>query len=767
MKKRFFAVLLALTLALGLLPGTVWAEDTTAVSGQALVLQAAVNGDTPQDCVSAAWDNLTAASLLSGNTSLDAITQNLTLPLTTYADTAIKWTLDSPDASVIGYYPDYGGEYLTTVFIGDAKSAPVTAVLTAEISSTADPSVAKSKTFSLTVPAAASSGHKTGVVHYGDVMQGIAAKWQDSDPATSQIADTDLPWAVLDMKAYGSALASGEQTRYDTLLSADSYGTPNRIQPKYILAEASLGNTVTAPADGGDQWSAPSILLARLAADEADNAQALSAITGYLSGTDLDVDTTAAMLPALAPYYETDISAKSAADRAVSWLSSRQGGDGAWSSNSNSTAMVIVGLAALGIDAHTDSRFIKNHKSAVEGLLAFALADNSGFGYGGNVLYNGMSTEQGFRALVAYARFQETGRAYNLYLQAKDSAAIAAPPSISATTAPSEGDGGTDSSTVSAAFTLRGDEPHGSTGHTAYTTWISRESYTLPQNSTAADLLNAAMDKHGFAVNNSGGYVSAVTWNGTTLAETDHGPYSGWMFTVNGRFTSTSMNDTVLRSGDSVVWQYVDDYTTEIVWDDDGSGTPSASGKPEEARPEEACPSFPDVPADAWYAEAVEAVTAAGLFSGYCDGTFGPDDSVTRGQLAVILHRLAGKPAAAGSSAFTDSADWCGDALVWLAQSGIGQGYRENRFGTAGLLTREQLAAFLYRFAKYSHLETTASADLSGYIDGDALLDADAMAWAVGSGLLNCPADALLPGEPVTRAEAAVVFQTLLTIYDR
>lgn len=718
--------------------------------------------DTPQGRVSAALDNLTASSLLSGNASLDTLTRNLTLPAPTCAGTAIRWTLDSPDSNVIGYYPDYGGDYLTTVYIGDAKAAPVTAVLTAEISSTETPAAGQSKTFSLTVPAAASSDQKTGVVHYGDVMRGIAANWQDSDPATSQIADTDLPWAVIDLQAYGSALDSAEQARYEALLNADSYGTPNRDLAKYILAEAALGNAVTAPADGGDQWSAPSILLARRAAGETDSPLALSAMTGYLSGTELDVDTAAAMLPALAPYYETDTAVKSAVDRAVSWLSARQSSGGTWSSNSNSTAMVIVGLASLGIDAHTDSRFIKDHKSAVEGLLTFALADNSGFGYGGNVLYNGMSTEQGFRALTAYARFKETGGAYNLYLQAKDSTAAAAAPNITATTVPSGGDGGSGSSTVSVAFTLQGDEPHGSAGHAAYTTWISRESYTLPRNSTVAELLNAAIDRHGFAVESSGGYVSAVTWNGTTLAERDNGPYSGWMFTVNGKFTSTGMNDTVLHGGDSVVWRYVDDYTTEAAWNDDGSG------RPEEEKPEETAQlSFPDVPADAWYAEAVEAVTAAGLFSGYGDGTFGPGDSVTRGQLALILYRLADKPAVTGNSAFTDSADWCGDALVWLAQSGIGRGYSETLFGTAGLLTREQLAAFLYRYAKYSRLETTASADLSGYMGETDLLDADAMAWAVGSGLLESPTAALPPKAPVTRAELAAVLQRLLALCAR
>ena len=118
--------------------------------------------DTPLGHVNAASDKLTGELLLGENSTLDSLTQNLTLPAATYAETAITWSLETQDSEVIGYY---GGD---TVYIGDAKAYPVSATLTATISSTEDPSVSTTKSFSLTVPAAKSDdSDQATVVDYG------------------------------------------------------------------------------------------------------------------------------------------------------------------------------------------------------------------------------------------------------------------------------------------------------------------------------------------------------------------------------------------------------------------------------------------------------------------------------------------------------------------------------------------------------------------------------------------------------------------------
>lgn len=142
-------------------------------------------------------------------------------------------------------------------------------------------------------------------------------------------------------------------------------------------------------------------------------------LQGTAGSTDPDI--TAMAIQGLTPYYESNSQVKAAVDRGIVWLSSVQkeenGGYASWGSlNSESCAQVIVALTGLGIDPHTDPQFIKNGRSVVDALMSFALpeggfmhvyagADTGGGGEGG--VANGMATDQGTYALVAYDRFVE------------------------------------------------------------------------------------------------------------------------------------------------------------------------------------------------------------------------------------------------------------------------------------------------------------------------------------------------------------------------
>lgn len=130
-----------------------------------------------------------------------------------------------------------------------------------------------------------------------------------------------------------------------------------------------------------------------------------------------DVDLTAMTINALANYQD-DAKVSAALDQAVDFLSKAQNENGnfvSWGAeNSNSAAQVIVALAALDIDADTDERFIKNEKSVVDSLLSFKTDDNQ-FGFTNKNQPNPMSTEQGFRALVAYTNWKAQEGPYNLY----------------------------------------------------------------------------------------------------------------------------------------------------------------------------------------------------------------------------------------------------------------------------------------------------------------------------------------------------------------
>lgn len=146
-------------------------------------------------------------------------------------------------------------------------------------------------------------------------------------------------------------------------------------------------------------------------------------------GNVADPDMTGMALSALAPYYlanEDIYGVRDIVEEAIELLSKIQEPDGTFSnygSNACSTAMVVVGLSALGIDAGTDTRFIKNNKSAIEGLVSFETKDHLFVGYDG-VSADDFSTEQGYRALVAYRGFVEDQRAFNIYSCNKKTASV-------------------------------------------------------------------------------------------------------------------------------------------------------------------------------------------------------------------------------------------------------------------------------------------------------------------------------------------------------
>ena len=126
------------------------------------------------------------------------------------------------------------------------------------------------------------------------------------------------------------------------------------------------------------------------------------------SGDEADVDMTAMAIQALAPYYKTNETVKTAVDKALDVLSRLQQADGGFASgdsaNCESCAQVVVALTALGIDPLTDSRFIKNGVTMLDALASFYVT-GGGFRHTANGDLDGMATEQGYYALAAYYRF--------------------------------------------------------------------------------------------------------------------------------------------------------------------------------------------------------------------------------------------------------------------------------------------------------------------------------------------------------------------------
>ena len=174
---------------------------------------------------------------------------------------------------------------------------------------------------------------------------------------------------------------------------------------------------------------------------------------------------------------------------------------------------------------------------------------------------------------------------------------------------------------------------------------------------------------------------------------------------------------------------------------------------------------FRDVAPGAWYEEAVRYVYEAGLMQGTTGTTFSPGRTSNRGQIAAILHRLEGSPGA-GTPPFTDVAagSYCADAVAWAEKNNIVRGFEDGTFRPEGRITRQQLAAILFRYLEHRGADTAGRADLSRFSDTAAVADyaREAMAWAVSAGLLQGRSDGTLdPAGSATRAQTAVILQRL------
>ena len=177
---------------------------------------------------------------------------------------------------------------------------------------------------------------------------------------------------------------------------------------------------------------------------------------------------------------------------------------------------------------------------------------------------------------------------------------------------------------------------------------------------------------------------------------------------------------------------------------------------------------FTDVPADAWYLDAIRYVYANGLMIGTGATTFEPDTTITRGMIVTILHRLEGTPKAEGMT-FSDVEEgkWYSDGVAWASANGIVNGFPEGTFEPKTPITREQLATTLYRYANFKGMDVSVGEDTNILSYDDAFEIDDwampAMQWVCGAGLLpGLEESDLRHAEPATRAETAALFMNLL-----
>ncbi len=700
---------------------------------------------TPADHVNVAANQLTWDTIRGENTSSYAVTSNLTLPtqLTVEEElVAVTWSCDD-NTGALG-----SGGYVVRPAAQD-----VSCTLTAELSYE---DATATKKFPITVKAEGVSEDKVPVNSYSSMLTNIASRYADS---------TD-PWVVLEMAAYdGTKLTGFNSTSIAGVLAA--VATQNEVD----LSTLSNHDYTSEP------WNIPYVLLAYDAAG-ADTAgftntreELKESLVSRLNhvGDSTDVEDVTPALVALAPYYGTDDGVKSAVDKGAIWLSQHQNRDGTFSSygtsNANTSALAVVALSALGIDAHADSRFVKD-KSALEGLFSFALADHSGFGYKGNVTYNELATEQGFRALVAYARMKENGMAYNIYLEAKDSSGVVKAPEVSV--APSDpGGGGTarpetpEEAEVSVSVSVMVPPEGGAEGQ--YTYRHNRSEYTnllgraatiaVPEGTTALSVLEEALDGAGITYSAGGGYVTQIGG----LAEFDHGPRSGWQYLVDGSAPVESATTYTFTEDAGMVWYYTDDYAREESgeqWAEPEPEAPAAEAQEDGTYQvtiprDHSGPSVVEIPG-AREGQLVVVIRA--------DGTEAvlKKALVEEGSAYLLLEEDAQIRIVDYENPFEDvsSGAWYASAVDFVSGRGLLSGVSGYSFAPDEGLSRGMLVTALYA------LEEPGEQSWASLFDDVAGGDwyAQGTAWAAQAGIVSGYGDGTFgPEDPITREELAVM----------
>ena len=181
------------------------------------------------------------------------------------------------------------------------------------------------------------------------------------------------------------------------------------------------------------------------------------------------------------------------------------------------------------------------------------------------------------------------------------------------------------------------------------------------------------------------------------------------------------------------------------------------------------CPSkvFTDVDQKDYYHEAVDQLYLDGIMVGCGNGHYGVGEPMTRGMIVSVLYRMAGSPQVTGTSKFTDLKKdaYYEKAVIWAEENGIAYGVSKTEFAPEQATTRQQMAAFLYRYAKLRGMDVSGQNDLSAFRDSGTV-DAyakTAVAWAVDSGIIfGTETDTLSPNMTLPREQCAAMLYRLM-----
>ncbi len=594
----------------------------------------------------------------------------------------------------------------------------------------------------------------------GGYLSKLTAKSEAADSLTEAAYNSA---SLNELERYGFALkalgkdisklktASGEE--FSLLKKLSDCGTESIGYVTDAIMALSLYNTA--------EYNPESGLTNQSLIDYILSSRSESGVWGYSwDGVDyVDYDSTAMVLNAFAPYYNAASAEKAGisqkdydeikatVDKAVSVLSEIQSDNGSLG-NANTDAVAVIGLASVGINPMTDKNFVsENGSSLIDGMLVYALGDNSGFGYMDNSDVNALATEQAFRAVIAYLGLKESkdGK-YNVYdivpLDSEQQGGSSGGNSGGST-------GESPEIQISVTCAVKGDTVHEAGKHKGgYPTWISKVQKSVVNGSTVAELLKTVLSENGYKAQGlDSGYISSVTSpDGITLAEKTNGKNSGWLYKVNSKSPSVGIGDYKLKSGDYVELYYTDDYTKEpsSVSGGGNSGgstgssvgssaaaSPSPSASASASEPPEATASpqgtetvlFSDVTPDCWAYGYIMDLAESGVLSGDDDGKFRPDDCITRAEFVAVIARASGAEPNSASAEFSDVSDdsWYVGYIGWAASNGIVNGVGEGLFEPDSIITREDVCVIIVRVT--DNKNTASTHDDISFTDANEISD--------------------------------------------
>jgi hypothetical protein len=301
-----------------------------------------------------------------------------------------------------------------------------------------------------------------------------------------------------------------------------------------------------------------------------------------------------------------------------------------------------------------------------------------------------------------------------------------------------------------------------SSSYTCPTGGISGSNEITIENCYNIGTISASADSYAMAIGTNNGGGTNVT---NCFWLTDSAPGGGYYGKTNGTVTECSAAELKSAATLSKLGSAFTADTTGLnggypilKWQVGTSLTSSVASSAQTAS---------DVDLTAWYSSYYQYVTEQGLMDPVSTGTFAPDAPMTRAMLATALYRMAGSPWTVAVSQFTDvpaDADYA-KAVAWAYEKGIVNGMTDTTFAPDASITREQIAAMFYRYAKnVAKLDMTASGDLAAYGDSTKISSwaLDSVRWAVGAGLINgTSTTTVTPQGTATRIQTAAMLTRL------